>query len=105
MNQSEVDTLLDNTIELHEDMDADALLLPPGDPMRQLLPSVCPAGSGRKKNMKVLNFVKEPELAMPILQIVKAEGFKKSLGHKNKTNFLAKMRKQMVRAWSASSWV
>ena len=94
LDQSEINAILDSAQELHEDMDADALLLSPDDPMRQILPSTRPVGAGRKKNMKVLSFVKEPALAMPILQIVKAKGFKETLGHHSKTKFRALMKRK-----------
>ena len=94
LDQSELNGILDSAQKLHEDMDMDALLLASDDPMHQILPSTYPAGAGRKENMKVLSFVKEPALAMPILQIVKAKGFKETLGHHSKTKFLALMKRK-----------
>ena len=77
----DIETIMANAEELHEDMDSDSLLLAPGDPAQQLF-------SRKRPKLKVLNFIKEPQLAEPIMKLVKLKTFKATLGHGKETNFL-----------------
>ena len=54
---------------------------------------------------KYLNFIKEPHLANPILQIVESKGFKKTLGHRKKADFLKWVKKNLCRSWQYALWV
>ena len=47
--------------------------------------------AGRKVGKKVLNFTSNPDLALPILEMVKHEGYSETLAHGKKTDFFKKV--------------
>ena len=47
--------------------------------------------AGRKVGKKVLNFTSNPDLALPILEMVKHEGYGETLAHGKKAAFFKKV--------------
>ena len=91
MDQAEKNMLLSCAAELHEDMNADMIGLADVDDVRTLL-------APRPKKKKTLNFVKDPHLVAPILQLVQKKGFNETLAHGKKKTFLDYVARQFFMA-------